>query len=122
VKSVRLNNLESRVTAANYALGAVAGSAELVVPAGMTIMGSLQAEGIPEPGAMRLPVKVETIDQVVCGLGINQIDLLKVDAEGYEIDILQGASEALAHVDRVVLEYHSLDLRHGLSNCSPGVG
>jgi FkbM family methyltransferase len=43
-KSVRVNNLESRVTAANVALGAAAGSAELLVPGRYTLLGSLRPE------------------------------------------------------------------------------
>jgi hypothetical protein len=110
------------VTAANYALGSVAGSAELVVPAGLTIMGSLQAGGIPEPGATRPPVKVEAIDQVVCGLGINQIGLLRVDAEGMSSIYCK---EQVKHL-RTLIGWCWSTIRstcaNAQSNCSPGVG
>jgi hypothetical protein len=55
-------------------------------------------------------VKIETVDQIVRALKINRIDLFKIDVEGFELDVLKGAYETLARVDRLVLEYHSNDL------------
>ncbi len=123
-ESVRANNLEDRVTAVNCALGAAAGSAELLVPDGLTTMGSLRPEWTPGDGQPGLKVDVDTIDRVAKTLGICRIDLLKVDVEGLELDVLQGAHETIALVERLVVEYHSLDLgrrvsgllaRHGLT-------
>lgn len=127
-KSVRANNLESRVMAVNCALGATAGSAELLVPEGLTTMGSLRPLWTPGAGGIGPRVEVETVDRVVSTLGINRIDLLKVDVEGLELDVLQGAHATFALVDRLVIEYHSLDLgrrvvellaEHGLTTYSP---
>jgi FkbM family methyltransferase len=109
-KSVRANNVESRVMTVNRALGATAGSAELLVPEGITIMGSLRPEWNPRGAGKGVRVEVDTVDQAVRTLGIDRIDLLKVDVEGLELDVLQGAQETLTFVDRLVLEYHSLDL------------
>jgi FkbM family methyltransferase len=109
-KAVQANDLESRVMAVNRALGATAGTAQLVVPEGVTTMGSLRPEWAPGSGGIGLEVEVGTIDHVVSTLGIHRVDLLKVDVEGLELDVLQGARETFALVDRVVVEYHSLDL------------
>jgi FkbM family methyltransferase len=123
-KSVRLNNLESRVTAANCALGGAAGSAELLVPGPLTMGGSLRPEWSSDAAAMSLTVEVKTVDRVVQALGIDRIDLFKLDVEGFELEVLQGARETLRTVDRLIIEYHSLDLgrrvaehlaSHGLS-------
>ena len=110
LKAVRANHVEDRVTAVDHALGATAGSAELLLPAGLTILGTLRPEWTSGAGGVGLRVELETVDQVVSTLGINRIDLLKVDVEGLELDVLQGARETLALVDRLVLEYHSQDL------------
>jgi hypothetical protein len=53
---------------------------------------------------------MQTMDQVVRALGISRIDLLKLDVEGFELDVLKGANETLQLVDRVILEYHSPEL------------
>jgi hypothetical protein len=45
---------------------------------------------------------------------VPHIDLLKIDVEGGEIDVLQGAIDTLGRTDRVMVEYHSLALRQQL--------
>jgi hypothetical protein len=55
-------------------------------------------------------VEVETLADVVSRHGLARVDLLKVDVEGFELDVLRGAGGALRLVERVVVEYHSLDL------------
>ena len=107
-KSVRANHLEDRVTATNCALGAVTGIAELSVPEGLTTMGSLRP--VWGESANGVNVKVDTIDRIVDGLRLRRIDLLKIDVEGLELEVLQGAHSTFPLVDRVVVEYHSLDL------------
>jgi FkbM family methyltransferase len=109
-KSVRANEMETHVTAIKSALGAAPGSAELLVPEGVTTMGSLRPEWTPHANANGVTVEVDTVDRVARKFGINRIDLLKIDVEGLELDVLQGARNTLAYVDRVVVEYHSLDL------------
>ena len=42
---------------------------------------------------------------------IKMIDVLKIDIEGYEAEALEGATKTLQHTKRVVLEYHSAELR-----------
>jgi FkbM family methyltransferase len=113
-KSVGLNNLENRVTAANCALGAVAGCAQLLVPGRLTMAGSLRP-GWTYAGATGLKVEVQTLDRVVQALGINRIDLLKIDVEGFELDVLQGACETFPLIHRLVLEYQIA--RSGPTNC-----
>jgi FkbM family methyltransferase len=109
-KAVRANHLESRVTPVNRALGATVGSAELLLPGGITTMGSLRPQWIAGGGRSDIRVEVDTVDRVVSALRIDRVDLLKVDVEGLELDVLQGARGTFALVDRVVVEYHSLDL------------
>jgi FkbM family methyltransferase len=109
-KAVLANRLEDRITAVDRALGATAGTGELLLPQGVTTMGSLRPEWTRTAGGTGVQVEVDTIDQVVSRLRIARIDLLKVDVEGFELDVLHGAQAAFALVDRVVVEYHSLDL------------
>lgn len=124
LKSVRFNNLEGRVTAVQCALGATAGPAELIIPGQLTLLGSLRPEWrdwAPDAGA-RFAIEVQTVDQVVRTYAINRIDLLKIDAEGFEVDILEGARETFSMIDRVVLEYESLDLGRRAAELLAGHG
>lgn len=44
----------------------------------------------------KLEVEVKTLDLIVKDLGINEIFLLKIDVEGSELDVLQGAKNLLS--------------------------
>jgi FkbM family methyltransferase len=52
-------------------------------------------------------IPVMTIDSFTETMGIDHIDLLKIDTEGAELDILQGAHRLLAskHIDVIQFEY-----------------
>ena len=52
-----------------------------------------------------------TADSFIKEEGIESIDILKIDIEGFEVEALQGAKETLRKTKRVVLEYHSPELR-----------
>jgi FkbM family methyltransferase len=50
-----------------------------------------------------------TIDK----LNLNQIDVLKIDTEGCEIEILESLGDRLSDIDYILIEYHSeKDRRH----------
>lgn len=81
----------------------------LLVPRGLTTFGSVTT--LPDPSSAPEPaVDVTSLDRVMPTLDVARIDLLKIDAEGAEYDVLRGADQTLDMVDRVVAEYHSLDL------------
>lgn len=46
-------------------------------------------------GGGAVEVRLETVDAFVAEKGINQIDLLKIDVEGFELQVLKGASGML---------------------------
>jgi FkbM family methyltransferase len=54
-----------------------------------------------------LDVPVVTVDALATARGIDRIDLLKIDVEGFEPDVLDGAHDLLAagRIDRVVFEF-----------------
>ncbi len=45
---------------------------------------------------------------------INKIDFLKIDTQGYELEILKGATEALKNTDVVLLEVSLLDIHQNV--------
>lgn len=72
--------------------------------------------------------KVERLDAVAMAAGINRIDLLKIDVEGFEFQVLDGLSDELwATVNNAAVEIQGTDselavaaelfARHGLYTC-----
>jgi len=60
-------------------------------------------------GKEYLEVKTRTLDTVVRELGINRVDFIKLDTEGAELEILQGAEETLRRNDPFlsIAAYHT---------------
>lgn len=73
-----------------------------------TVTHSLDPEMHPEftDSSWEL-VPVTTLDSFCADRGIGRIDLIKIDVEGLETHVLQGARHILARTQAVVLEYHS---------------
>lgn len=107
-KSVEANGLADRVVAFDTALGAAAGHGVLVVSPDSTPGGAVEPTDIASEG--EVAVRIDTLDHAISELGLQAIDLLKIDAEGSECDVLRGGERTLAIAKRVVLEYHSNDL------------
>ena len=47
--------------------------------------------------ATQIEVRCTTLDRFCSDRGIKQIDVLKIDTEGFELDVLKGASSLLSH-------------------------
>lgn len=72
------------------AFGEEVGSAKLLVEADHPSMARIGGSGGPTE-----EVRVDTIDNFCAQNGIKQIDLLKIDTEGFELKVLSGAKEML---------------------------
>lgn len=59
-----------------------------------------------DAGVKRREVEVqcETLDRLISSLGMDRIDWLKIDVEGHEISVLQGASATLSRTRKLILE------------------
>ena len=57
-----------------------------------------------EKNYKQIPVKVETINEIVKNSKFGIPDLLKIDAEGLDIEVLEGASDVLGHAEVILLE------------------
>lgn len=102
-------NPRGAATLKQAAVGATTGSGTLVVPAD-------SGSGFIKPGSG--DVEVLTLDEYAAGAGIDRIDLLKLDVEGREFGVLQGATRLIAAraVRRVVCEFNDVHLaREGLT-------
>jgi hypothetical protein len=58
-------------------------------------------------------VNVDTLDRVLAERQFHPVDLLKIDAEGYEREILRGARETLKHTRQVLIEVRFYELFKG---------
>ena len=55
-------------------------------------------------------VNQTTIDKYVKTKKIEQIDLLKIDTEGYEYEVLRGASDSFKNIKIILFEHHYDDM------------
>jgi FkbM family methyltransferase len=98
---------DERVRLNRCALSAVAGTGVLFYD----VVGSQLASLTPRPrfgvGAHSEGVRLETLDGYCEANAITHIDLLKLDVEGHELDILEGANELLNReaIKRILLEF-----------------
>ncbi len=95
--TARIRNVEC----INMALGDTAG--EAVVTSDRDGRNTLLS-GVPSEGSAS--TKVETVDGFCADRGIQRIDVLKTDTEGFETYVLKGASESLGKgvIDFIVAE------------------
>ncbi len=104
-QNIGANGLEGRVSLHREAVGRKKGKLDLwidVPTAHSTAFGDS-----PVPGGRRVSAPVVSLDEVWGRLGKRPIAMLKIDAEGGEVDILEGASRAtMAAVQSAIIEYH----------------
>jgi FkbM family methyltransferase len=113
------------VTAHNVALGAASGSFDLFTYRGNSQLASLAANA-PFPArfsstydsrAEKVTCVVRTLDEVRRELHIERIALLKIDTEGFDLQVLQGARQSLVEgrIDFVYVEFNTLFPKEGTS-------
>jgi len=94
--NVRDNNF-SNVELYNLALGSDFGEARLKI--------SLTTSSISDDGEYK--VKVIPLDS----LRLKRVDLMKVDVEGYEVNVLKGAESTLDVTDEVIIEVREKNMK-----------
>jgi FkbM family methyltransferase len=85
----------TRVTLENCALGDSAGSLPFHTDDAWTVNDSLLQPTFATSGKT-VQVTVDTLDSYCSRAGVQHIDLLKIDAQGYDLKVLAGASALLA--------------------------
>lgn len=99
---LRLNRL-GWVNVVPCAVAATEGQGRLVtVVSGNTGRNSLIAPITTDP-LLTLPVRLTTLDQHLTRTHINSVDVVKIDAEGAELQIFQGADRLLGKVRPLII-------------------
>lgn len=77
-------------------------------------MAQLHKDVFPESGVESpMSVEVQTLDDYAAQIALNPKVLLKIDVQGYEAEVLLGATEVLKQVEYVLLEVSFRPLYHG---------
>jgi FkbM family methyltransferase len=104
----------ARVTTLNTALGSEAG--ELTLFDHPDSDGTEHATAFPstevgEPNATAITVKLETLDNVLREMA-DRICFVKIDVEGYEFNVLRGATDLLAmkSLKGILLEFNAMNV------------
>jgi FkbM family methyltransferase len=111
-RNLALNGLEGRVVLRPVALGLHEQQAILTYPVGEPARASVdvvisQEIEIEDRAFRKIPVQMTTLDREVAVHGLPPPDFIKIDAEGAEYDILQGASETIARYrPQLIIEIH----------------
>ncbi len=106
--------LASRVSTWEQPLGATRGETVWLadrMAAGATLRDEIAKVHSWDGSEQALELQTETIDALVAEGGIDRVDFLKVDVEGADLGVLQGAAETIrAHRPRLAIAcYHKPD-------------
>ncbi len=86
----------ANVTVSELALGRASGAVDLILHS-CDNFGASSLRGDTEAGhQLRAPVEVTTLDDYLESHGGPRVDVLKLDVEGAELDVIDGASRTLA--------------------------
>jgi len=104
--NVKLNLCEEKAILINRAVDSVSGSKYIYVP--VTMHGaSLSRASLTKYGSERyikLQVQVEPLDMIIQRLGVEYINFLKIDIEGYVLKALPGLVETLKRTKYLMIE------------------
>ena len=113
---VALNGLEDRIDVVEALVGAEKGTATLFV-SGDTMSASILRKALEELSPQRFEEPIEgvvvpawTLDGYCAAHGLS-LDRVKIDAEGSELLVLQGATEILSSPAEILCEVHPDHLR-----------
>jgi FkbM family methyltransferase len=94
-RNAAANGTGGRLALNQMAIEAEAGEATLHVPDGTWASGSLDPEGFRGLPGKTVAVRSDTLDRYASQHGLSEVDLIKIDVEGFEHLVLGGAHELL---------------------------
>lgn len=110
INNLRVNRT-TNVWLLQCALGNQVGKAQLFLGDGFQDWcNSLRPAGVPDPTHV-VEVPLRRLDDMLAELGIAEVDFLKMDVEGAELSLLQGASKLLGCAPRPAILAEVQDIR-----------
>jgi FkbM family methyltransferase len=82
---------------------------------------AMTPEGAREAGHKQVPVRVMTLNTLCRELVKGIPDIVKMDAEGFEFEIMKGATEVIGKVELFILELPLFGQRRGALSLAEGV-
>ncbi len=79
----------------------------------METASSVLEEHIPQAASVKL-YPMTTIDELVASLNFRSPTLLKLDVQGFEFEILNGAKKTLPGIDVILAEVNLIDIHKGV--------
>ena len=117
VRNLKENAIHSRVTVYEEAVTKSCDGLQMWVDV-ISVGCSGYLTKAPNPSARLIDVASVDLDTVIGRCGGREIALLKIDAEGAEVDILEGArANSLDSVRQVAVEYHEGILPGAAARC-----
>ncbi len=104
-ESITANSYESKVEVIEAGLSAEAGTASFYASSNAEL-NSLHST---DANAEKITIELQTLDECLQRYEWTDIDFIKLDAEGEEVNILKGAEQTLTKLDPLVM----FELKHG---------
>ena len=107
--NIRINNREDRIFPVHAAVGSTCGTCELNTSreSSMGVVSTSETQYVKAELVVQTPLL--TLDSFAAEHEVWP-DLLKVDVEGFEVEVLGGAKKCLKRARHVILEFHSQSL------------
>lgn len=105
-KTLVQNCASKNVSAVNMAVGSCVGTEQMYAVKNSHLNSLVSQLNSSHPGSSRVTVRVTTLDQFCEEHNVRHIDLLKSDTEGYELEVLKGATRLLTEkrIDAIYVE------------------
>jgi FkbM family methyltransferase len=111
--------LDEAVTLHRYALGSAEGETDINIsnsPDSSSLLPISELQTQHFPGTQRAAsttIQVKRLDCCLTGAELGANPLLKIDVQGFELELLMGATELLPHIQTVYVECSFIELYEG---------